>query len=126
MLSIHSTSSDRELLFTENTGECFRVELKGFSLSAATEIWALDAIGLSQFFEELGKLERPWQGQRTWASVEGDFSLSATCSSLGAVTFRVELHQLPGAPEEWQFGAGIATEFGQLERLGKAAKEFFK
>lgn len=126
MFSIHSTSSRRELVFSAHKGEYFHVELKGFDVTASTDVWAYtDANGLNEFFQELGRAERPWQGQRSWTSIEGDFSLSATCTSLGNVTFHVALLGLPGAPEEWRVEAGLETDFGQLEQIAKHAGLFF-
>jgi len=116
----------RELVFSNHKGEYFRVEIKGFELTAFTDVWAYtDANGLNQFFHELGCLERPWQGQRTWASIEGEFSISATCTSLGNVTFCVALRGLQGAAEEWSVEAGLETEFGQLAKIAKNAGLFF-
>lgn len=113
-------------MFSQHEGEYFRVELKGFEVSASTQVWAYtDANGLNQFFQALGCLERPWQGERSWASIERDFSLAATCTSLGSVTFRVELRGSQGAPEEWRVEAGLVTEFGQLEGIAKNSEGFF-
>lgn len=126
VLSIRSTSSHRELILSQHRDEYFRVELKGFEVSAATSVWAYtDANGLNRFFQELASFSKPWQGQRSWASIEQDFSLSATCTSLGSVTFWVELRGLQGAPEEWRIEAGLVTDFGQLEQIAKNAEVFF-
>jgi hypothetical protein len=113
-------------VFSAHKGDSFYIELKGFDVSASTEVWAYtDAYGLNEFFQELGCLERPRQGQRSWASIEGEFSLSATCTLLGNVTFHVTLFGLQGTPEEWSIEAGLETEFGQLEQIAKHAKLFF-
>ncbi|WP_147424425.1 DUF6228 family protein [Vogesella indigofera] len=126
LLSIRSTSSRRELVFSHHRDEYFHVELKGFELSAATDIWAYtDANGLNQFFQELAEFKKPWQGQHSWASIEQDFHLSAICTSLGSVAFQVELRGLQGAPEEWCVEAGLVSEFGQLEQIAKNAEAFF-
>ena len=126
MFSIHSTSSTRELVFSAHKDASFRVELKGFEVSASADVWAYtDANGLNEFFQELGRFERPWQGQHSWASIEGDFSLAATCTTLGNVTFRVTLLGLQGAPEEWRVEAGLVTELGQLEKIAKFSGMFF-
>ena len=126
MFSIHSTSSSRELVFSAHKDEYFRVELKGFEVAASADVWAYtDANGLNEFFQELGHFERPWQGQRSWASIEGEFSLAATCTSLGNVTFRVTLLGLQGAPEGWRVEAGLVTDLGQLEKIAKHAGVFF-
>ena len=106
MFLIHSTSSRRELVFSAYKDDYFHVELKGFELSASTDVWAhTDANGLNEFFQELGRLERPWQGERSWASIEGEFSLFATCTSLGNVTFQVALHGSQCTPEAWRWTA---------------------
>lgn len=126
MFSIHSTSSTRELVFSAHKDESFRVELKGFEVSASADVLAYtDANGLNEFFQELGHLEKRWQGQRSWASIEREFSLAATCTSLGKVTFRVTLLGLQGAPEEWRVEAGLVTDLGQLEKIAKHAGVFF-
>lgn len=122
MLTIHSSSSNRTLQISERS-DYLQVELLGFPISVATSIWieAGDAASLVDFFIALGEQRRPWQGQRTWESLERDFSLSVTCSSLGSITFQVELRGLQGTPEEWQVIAGIEFELGQLERLAADA-----
>ncbi len=113
-------------MFSAHKDEYFHVELKGFDVSASTNVWAYtDAQVLNELFQDLGRLKRPWQGQRNWASIEGEFSLSATCTSLGNVTFRITLLGLRGAPEEWRVEAGLETDFGQLEQIAKHAGLFF-
>jgi len=114
------------LVISQHRDEYFRVELNGFDLSASAEIWAyIDANELHRFFQDLGGLDTPWQGPRSWVSIEQDFSLSATCTTLGSVTFQIELCGSQGEPEEWRVQAGLATEFGQLEQIAKNAAAFF-
>ncbi len=126
ILSIHSTSSGRELVFSCCRDEYFHVALKGVEVSAEAEIWAYtDADGLKNMFPDLGSLASPWHGEHSWTSIEGDFSLTATCTSLGNVTLRVEFRGLQGAPEEWRVQAGLVLDFGQMEKLAKSAKIFF-
>ncbi|WP_430438497.1 DUF6228 family protein [Noviherbaspirillum suwonense] len=78
-----------------------------------------DLASFIDFFVALREQQQPWQGIRTWVSLEGDLKLSATCSSLGGVVFQVELRGLQGAPEEWQVVAGIESELGQLDRIAE-------
>ena len=126
MFSIHSTSSSRELVFSAHKDDYFRVELKGFEVSASADVWAYtDANGLNEFFQELSRGGRPWQGQRNWATLENEFSISATCTTLGNVTFHVVLLGLQGASEEWRVEAGLVTDLGQLEQIAKHAELFF-
>ncbi|SRR6266849_2135273 len=126
LLSIRSTSSKRELVLSGRQGDNFRAELSGFEVSAATSVWAYtDAMGLNKLFQEIGHVNKPWQGERKWASLEGEFSISATCTTLGNVTFRITMCGSQGAPEEWRVAVGLSTEFGQLEKIAKDSDAFF-
>lgn len=46
-------------------------------------------------------------------------------TTLGSVTFQIELCGSQGEPEEWRVQAGLATEFGQLAQIAKNAEAFF-
>ena len=124
-LTIRSTESDRELVLSQYQNKRMRVDLRGASVSAFADIWIYtDAPDLNRFIQELGQFERPWHGELSWSSVEGDFSLSATCTSLGAVEFRIELRAAQGEPEEWRVKAGLVLEFGQLPKIAKEFNAF--
>lgn len=125
MFSIHSSFSSRELVFQSREGDYFQVILKG-SVEAALDVFAYtDAQGLNLLFQELGACQKPWKGKKEWQSLEGEFSISAACSSLGEVQFVVELRGLPGASEEWKIQVGLVSEFGQMEKFAKQAMVFF-
>lgn len=124
-VSIHSNSSQRELIFKDHKGEYFSVELCG-DVSAKVNVWIyVDESLLVKYFEQLSKLEKPWVGNIEWCSIEGEFSLSASCSSLGNVLFEITMRGIHGAPEEWFVKAGLTSEFGQLPLFYKQIKEFF-
>lgn len=125
MFSIRSSESDTELVFLSHRGDYFDVELRSRQLSAAREVWAYtDAYGLADLFEFLAKQSRPWRGTEAWSSIEGEFSLSATCSSTGVVSFEVKLCHF-GTSEEWKLRKRISSEFGQLPRFAEMARAFF-
>ncbi len=106
--------------------ESFQLDLKGFEVTATAQVSAYtDARGLNRLFQELASFERPWQGQKTWASIEGDFSITANCTALGNVTFFVELCGLQGGPEAWKVEVGLVSEFGQLEKIAHDSDLFF-
>ena len=124
MLSIHSTSSNRELHISRGQGGYVVVEIVGHRVTALTEVWIDDdAAHLGRFFVDLGENERPWKGTREWQSIEGDLKFSVTCNALGNVTFDIHLSGMPGAPEEWSVRVGLDTELGQLQRIGEEAGE---
>lgn len=124
MLSIHSTSSNRELRISKGQGGYFAVEIVGHRVTALTEVWIDDdAIHLGRFFVDLGANERPWKGTREWQSLEQDLKFFVTCNALGNVTFDIHLTGMPGAPEEWSVRVGLDTELGQLPRIGEEAAD---
>lgn len=124
LLTIRSSNSNRSLCIEAVTDSYLTAVLESHVLSGSVEVWVEtgDVAGLARFFGELGELEAPWSGTRSWASLESDLELSATCTSLGAVTFQIGMRGLPGSPEEWQLEAGLETEFGQLSRLAAEAE----
>ena len=113
-------------MFLSPHGDYFTVELRGSSVQATHAVWAYtDAQGLASLFARLASYERPWSSDECWESIEGEFSLSATCSPLGEVSFSVRIRGLQGAPEEWQVSAALTTELGQLPRIAAGAHQFF-
>ncbi|HNB76730.1 MAG TPA: DUF6228 family protein [Enterococcus faecalis] len=127
MFSIRSTSSNRELVFSSRKGEYFHVELKGIAMSASTDVWATtDNNGLNAFFQEIASFKNPWQGTRDWGSLEGEFEISATCTTLGHVIFEVKMAGQIGGTEEWKAQFCLETELGQLETIARNASIFFK
>lgn len=129
MFSIHSVNSDRELVFSSYRDEQFQIELKGSGITTLTDVWVggkLYSQSLSAFLQELASFTKPWKGSQDWESLEGEFSLSVTCTALGQVTFWVEIRCKTGSPEALLIQAGIVTELGQLEKIAKDAKLFFQ
>jgi hypothetical protein len=126
MFVIRSTSSDRELSFASKREDHFLVKLRGHNLEAALDVYAFDeASGLPAFFSELGAHTRPWVGAPSWSSLEGEFTIAATCSVSGHVLFKVELRGLVGTAEEWSLCVGIPSELGQLSAIARACQAFF-
>lgn len=126
MFSIHSISSDRELIFEDRRKEYFFVRLQGSQMSVHTDVWDGMNATLGTFFERLASFPDPWQGEIEWGSYDGEFLISATCSRLGQVTFLVKLAAQPNDVREWEAQALIDTEFGQLTSIAINAKKFFQ
>ncbi len=126
MFSIHSCSSSRELVFSAYEDERFRVTLKDMEIFVSTEVWLFPFNpDLNVFFQQLAGYQKPWQGELCWASLESEFEISATCSTVGHVNFQLKLSAHPGATEAWQVQAGLDAELGQLETIARNAKQFF-
>jgi len=127
MLSIRSTSSDRELTFLDLHGEQFTVELRGHGLQVSRDVSTYtDSTGLVAFFDKLASYERPWDGSPKWASLEGEFIISASCSKLGEVLFSFEISGHIGTPEQWHTSFSLTSELGQLPKIAKGARSFFQ
>jgi hypothetical protein len=127
MFCIHSANSDRELIFSDHRDDYFQVELKGGEIYALRGVWVdTDGNDANVLFQKLAGFQRPWQGAISWESLEGEFSLSATCTPLGQVTLLVILSCDIGTPELWRVEASLVTELGQLERIAKNANAFFQ
>ena len=96
-------------------------------MSASTDVWATtDNNGLNAFFQEIASFKNPWQGTRDWGSLEGEFEISATCTTLGHVIFEVKMAGQIGGTEEWKAQFCLETELGQLETIARNASIFFK
>jgi Family of unknown function (DUF6228) len=124
--TIYSASSDRSVTFSNHSGDYFQVDLKGENLAARIKVYAYtDAFGLNTLFQELATHSKPWAEAKKWESLEGEFSISATCSTLGNVLFHINMRMLPGHPEESSLSTGISSELGQISNIAKEAERFF-
>jgi len=126
LFSIHSVSSDRELIFSAHHDEYFNVELKGAGLSMSTQVWAPSEYrSPNVFFQELASYTKPWQTEPGWESFEDEFAISATCTPFGNVIFQVKFSGQKGDREEWSGLANLETELGQIPIIARKANAFF-
>ena len=122
---IKSSDTDLALILSDINGDYFKAKLVSAHLNAMREVWAYtDAYGFADLLEYLASKEKPWEGEETWQSIEGEFKLSASCDHVGKIKFRINLNHL-GHTEEWEAKTEINSEFGQLPHLAKKAREFF-
>lgn len=126
MIVIQSNTSDRILTLSNRRDEWFTATLSGNPQVAIDVSTYADEFGLLDYFRKLGRYRKAWEGEIVWSSLENDFQLSAFCSSLGQVTFILNLSGFPGGEEEWSVTVGISTELGQLTAMAKQAKQLFQ
>ena len=127
MFVIKSNASDRKVRFLDRHGDEFIVEIDGRGVTATQWVSAFtDSKGLSRWMDALADNKLPWKGESSWATLEGEFRIAATCTPGGMVTFSVTLSGLPGASEEWRVSAGVTCDLGQLPDLAQAAQHFFE
>ena len=126
LFSIKSCSSDRELAFVAIRESHFTVEFRSIEVRAIREVYRFpDLPGPEKFFSRLAAHSRPWVGSDDWASLEGEFSIAATCDHLGHVVFSVSICGAFGAADEWRVSGSITSELGQLPKLAEDANRFF-
>lgn len=125
MFAIHSSESGSRLIFDDVQGDYFTICYTSSEVAVKREVWAYtDSHGLANLFEHLASHELPWSSSEKWESIEGEFSLVATCNSRGIVNLNAKISTL-GNAEPWIFEGNICTEIGQLPAIAKSARQFF-
>ena len=125
-LVISSVKSPLTLTVSEVKGESFLVSISSPFPSARRGVYSYpDPRGISDLFQQIASNERPWEGLVSWESLEGEFSLGASCSSLGPVTFAIRLRQFNG-DEDWDVKAELVSELGQLPKIATDARRLFE
>jgi hypothetical protein len=77
---------------------------------------------LGEFFTSLAKDWKGWQGERTWATLEDEFQLTASSDSLGHVRLAYRIRP-PHTGFNWELRGALELEAGQLESLALQAAE---
>ncbi len=123
---------DGELEFSEKEGlrqsdgsEYFHVAIKSKHLSAFAAVYAFDPYdsNLVGFFEDLAKNWKGFDGEKSWSSLEEEFSLVCTSDDLGHFSLEVTIRN---NMDTWRAKKTIFIESGQLENIALEVKEFFK
>lgn len=123
--TVKSTESNARLIFSRRVGEDFLVEFQSEQLTVAQPVCGYtDPYGVLRLFQEAAAHLKPWQGQISYRSLEQEFALSASCSSLGHVLLNATFLRV-GCKEEWSATASVQTEMGQLSQIASNAKRFF-
>jgi len=125
VFTIKSANSDANLIFSQRAGDDFVVEFQSMQLQVVQSVCGYtDPHGVARLFQEAAGHSKPWQGQLEYQSLEQEFSLSAACSPLGAVSLTVAFSRI-GVASEWSATATLQVEFGQLVALAFNAQRFF-
>lgn len=122
---VKSAETDARLVFSQRVGDDFLVEFQSQQLQVVHSVCGYtDPQGVARLFQEAAAYSRPWQGQLLYQSLEQEFSIAASCSSLGAISLEVGFSRV-GARHEWSATTTIQIEFGQLSALASNAQRFF-
>lgn len=125
-VTIKSANTGARLEFPEVGNEYFTIAFSSASLSASHRVWVYtgDCEQLVSLFLKMAENWTGWEGAKTWAAIEGDFSLSCTSDKLGHTALEVELVGRD-APELWSAKFNVEVEAGQLEKIANEIKELF-
>jgi hypothetical protein len=78
---------------------------------------------LPNFFADLSKNWKGWEGEKSWRALEDEFRIDASTTKTGHIILKVtiNLHQY-----QWRVIADISLEAGQLENVEKKMRKFFQ
>ena len=76
----------------------------------------------SLLFRDMADNWQGWKGEKVWGALDGEFTRTATATSLGRIKVIVELVEMAGA---FRLEATLALEAGQLEKISKRVESVF-
>lgn len=88
------------------------------------DISGADAAGLVDLFRTMVDQWRGWKGELVWASLEGEFAISATADSLGHVTLHLKFQEMQGQ-SPWSAEADLTLEPMQVEQALRNLTRYF-
>lgn len=92
-------------------------------LTASASVYMYERQLPSSFFVEIARDWRGWEGQRAWAAIEGELSLTATSDKIGHVRLEVLLRNGVG-DQSWEVNAWLTLEAGQLDSIARQVNRF--
>ena len=115
--------SNREGLRRRDGSESFIITIRELGLKASQSVYAWDPRGesLPDFFTELAKNWRGWEGKRKWNSFEGEFEL--VCSHDRIVHIAIEMTLK--SPGSWTVQSSLNAVAGELDNIAKEITIFF-
>ena len=103
---------------SSHISESFLVEIRCYGLRGEARASSYMAPDLGEFFTSLANDWKGWNGERTWATLEGEFQLVASADSLGHVRLGFFVRP-PDTGFNWELRGALEIEAGQLEALSK-------
>jgi len=101
--------------------ESFLVSVQNHQLKAEARASSYFAPDLAKYFDLMAKEWQGWEGERNWASLEGEFELKASMDKMGHVTLKYFLRP-PHTGFHWELKGAIEIEAGQLESIAKEVR----
>src|SRR5438105_4551533 len=126
-VAIKSTHDGTTLSLSDFDGDYFFAELRGSQFHGSARVYSHVVSDPSDFFKDLAIAWhgwRGWEGVKSWASLEGEFELSATCDSAGHISLSIQLRSGP-YPFDWVLRTVLLLEVGQLDGIASHVARFF-
>ncbi len=76
----------------------------------------------SLLFRDMADNWQGWKGEKVWGALDGEFTLTATATSLGRITVLIDMVEMAGA---FRLEATLGLEAGQLEKISKRVESLF-
>jgi len=122
---IKSGNTSATLTFCERDADYFTVLFESPAVKLKKRVWGYtDCEFLVNLFSFIAKEWKGWQGAQEWASIEGEFAISATSDALGRVTLNIKISEFDG-PEIWSSNVTLGLDASQTENIAKSVGAFF-
>ncbi len=122
---IKSGNTAASLTFCERDGDCFTIVYESPTVKIIKRVWGyIDCDFLVNLFQFIASEWKGWEGSQEWASIEGEFGVSATCDKLGHVMLALTIREFEG-PEVWEVKVQLGIDSGQTESIANNVGAFF-
>lgn len=122
---IKSADTAAKLVFTNVEGDYFTALYESPELRVSRRIWGYtDCELLVDLFEYMAKEWKGWEGEKEWASIEGEFALSCLSDKKGHIHLKLRFVQFEGR-EPWKAEPTLNLEAGLLDGIAKNVRGFF-
>ena len=125
---IRSSSSDSCFELSHFDGDFFTASISGTGRAGELRICGYQySPPMPEFFQDLAKNWKGWDGEKSWESLEGDLDIFASSDKLGHVTLTFRLGNANrGLDEDWVLVVKMSTEAGLLDDIASGCSDFFK
>ena len=96
--------------------ESFLVSVQNHELRAEARASSFMAASLGKYFRDIAEHWRGWKGEKSWATLEGEFGFSATADNTGHVRLSYFLRP-PYTGFQWELRGALELEAGQLDAI---------
>ena len=123
--TLKSTDGNTALTLSDFHPEHHGADADFFIVTVTSDTWrgevrasSFMATDLGDFFQDLARNWKGWEGERRWETLEGEFSICATSDRLGHIRLSFTLSQ-PHTGLELQLKGALELEAGMLDSVAK-------